>query len=80
MGAGHVGRALVNQFQHMPVRCVLVDTREDEIALNSADVETRVSAIPEMDIMSAPAGSAFVVLTHDHGLDFLLTSMRIRTR
>lgn len=73
MGAGHVGRALANQFQHLPVHCILVDTRADEIALNSADVETRVSAIPEIDIMSAPAGSAFVVLTHDHGLDFLLT-------
>ncbi len=74
MGAGHVGRALANQLQHLPVRCILVDTRADEIDLCTAIVETRVSAIPEAEIWNAPAGSAFIVLTHDHGLDFLLTS------
>lgn len=74
LGAGHVGRALANQFQHLPVRCILIDTRADEIDQCSADVETRVSAIPESDIWGAPAGSAFIVLTHDHGLDFLLTT------
>jgi len=74
MGAGHVGRALANQFQHLPVRCILVDTRPEEVELCTANVEARVSAIPEADIWSAPAGSAFIVLTHDHGLDFLLTS------
>lgn len=74
MGAGHVGRALANQFQHLPVRCILVDTRVEEIELCTANVETRVSAIPEADIRSAPEGSAFIVLTHDHGLDFLLTT------
>lgn len=74
MGAGHVGRALANLLQHLPVRCILVDTRPDEVELCTANVETRVSAIPEADIWSAPTGSAFIVLTHDHGLDFLLTS------
>lgn len=74
MGAGHVGRALANQLQHLPVRCILVDTRPEEIELCTASVETRVSAIPESDVWGAPAGSAFIVLTHDHGLDFLLTS------
>jgi len=74
MGAGHVGRALANQFQHLPVRCILIDTRAEEIELCTANVDARVSAIPEADILNAPAGSAFIVLTHDHGLDFLLTS------
>lgn len=74
MGAGHVGRALAIQFQHLPVRCILVDTRADEVELCTANVETRVSAIPEAEIRSAPADSAFIILTHDHGLDFLLTS------
>ena len=73
MGAGHVGRALADLFQHMPVCCILIDTRENELAQCRADVETRLSAIPEVDIANAPAGSAFVVLTHDHALDFLLT-------
>ncbi|SMC83538.1 xanthine dehydrogenase accessory protein XdhC [Primorskyibacter flagellatus] len=74
IGAGHIGRALARIFQHLPVRCILVDTRASEIALCDAAVETRVSAIPEIDISNAPPHSAFVVLTHDHALDFLLTS------
>lgn len=72
MGAGHVGRALALQLQHLPVRCVLIDSRVDELAKCSADVETRLSAIPEEDINSAPRGSAYVILTHDHALDFIL--------
>ncbi|MEY8144776.1 XdhC family protein, partial [Falsihalocynthiibacter sp. CO-5D18] len=47
MGAGHVGRALANQFQHLPVQCVLVDTRAEELAQCTANVDTRLSAIPE---------------------------------
>ena len=74
LGSGHVGRALANQFQHMPVACVLIDTRAGEIDQCTAAVETRVSALPEADIWTAPPGSAFVIQTHDHGLDFLLTS------
>ncbi len=74
MGAGHVGRALADQLQHLPVHCILIDTRADQLAQCDARVQTRLSAIPEHDIRTAPAGSAFVVLTHDHALDFLLTS------
>jgi len=74
LGAGHVGRALAQQFQHLPVQCILIDTRPEELALSTAQVETRLRVLPEADIWQAPAGSAFVVLTHDHALDFLLTS------
>ena len=74
MGAGHVGRALADLFQHLPVRCILIDTRAEELALCRANAETRLSAIPEAEIAAAPPGSAFIVLTHDHALDFLLTA------
>ncbi|WBU58854.1 xanthine dehydrogenase accessory protein XdhC [Paracoccus albus] len=74
LGAGHVGRALANLLQHMPVRTILIDPRLDELAMNRAAVETRNSVLPEVDIAAANPGSAFVVLTHDHGLDFLLAS------
>ena len=74
LGAGHVGRALADLFQHLPVRCILIDQRADELDLCTASVETRLSVIPEIDVMNAPSGSAFIVLTHDHGLDFLLSS------
>ena len=48
--------------------------RAEELARNDAAVETRCTPLPEVDIATAPKGSAFVVLTHDHGLDFLLTA------
>ncbi|MCV6824534.1 MULTISPECIES: xanthine dehydrogenase accessory protein XdhC [Halocynthiibacter] len=78
LGAGHVGRALAAQLQHLPVHTVLIDQRAEELALSDAAVEKRLSAIPEIDVMSAPAGSAFIVLTHDHGLDFLLASAALQ--
>ena len=74
MGAGHVGRAIANLLQHAPVHCVLVDMREEELAKCTADVDKRLRAIPEVDVYNAPENSAFIVLTHDHGLDFLLTT------
>lgn len=74
LGAGHVGRALARVFQFLPVRCVLIDSRPAELALVDADVERCLSTMAEAVIRHAPAGSAFVVLTHDHALDFLLTS------
>jgi len=73
-GAGHVGRALARFFQHLPVKCILIDTRAEELSLCDAQIETRMSAIPEADIRAAPPRSAYIVLTHDHALDFLLTS------
>jgi len=74
MGAGHVGRAIANLLQHAPVHCVLVDMRKEELAQCEARVDMRLRAIPEVEIYNAPQGSAFIVLTHDHGLDFLLSS------
>ena len=74
MGAGHVGRAIADLLQHAPVHCVLVDMRKEELAQSTARVDMRLRAIPEVEIYNAPEGSAFIVLTHDHGLDFLLTS------
>lgn len=73
-GAGHVGRALARFFQFLPVRCILIDAREEELKLCDANVETRLSAMEEAHIRAAPPRSAYIVLTHDHALDFLLTS------
>lgn len=73
-GSGHVGRELANLLQHLPVRTVLVDQRASELERSSANVEKRISALPEAEIKNAAASSVFVILTHDHGLDFLLTS------
>ena len=74
LGAGHVGRALAACCALLPVKTILIDSRAEELARATAPVEQRLSPIPEADIRSAPANSAFVVLTHDHAQDFLLTA------
>ncbi len=74
-GAGHVGDALASALSFTPVRVVLVDTREAELmACDVPGVQTCLSAMPEQVVRSAPPGSAFIVLTHDHALDFLIVT------
>lgn len=73
-GAGHVGRALAGFFAQLPVRAVLIDSRAEELRLCHAPVDRCLTALPEAEIRNAPPESAFIILTHDHALDFLLTS------
>ena len=56
----------------MPVNPIVIDNREDQIALCPDGVEKHLLALPEEDIRSAPDASVFVIVTHDHALDFLL--------
>jgi xanthine dehydrogenase accessory factor len=71
-GAGHVGNALAQAFTLLPVKTVLVDQREAELNSAPAGVEKVHAALPEELVARAPKGSAFLVLTHDHALDFLI--------
>lgn len=71
-GAGHTGRALARALTLLPVEPVLIDTRAEALAGLEA-IATRHVALPEADVASARAGSAFVVMTHEHSLDFLIT-------
>ena len=71
-GAGHVGRALASALSLLPVRPVVIDSRAEELALLEVDVEQRLCALPECEVRSAEPGNVFIILTHDHALDFLL--------
>ncbi|CAN7643098.1 xanthine dehydrogenase accessory protein XdhC [Phyllobacterium sp. LjRoot231] len=74
-GAGHVGDALAMALSLVPLRIILVDTRENELSATQVPgIETCLTAMPEAVVRDAPAGSAFVILTHDHALDFLITA------
>lgn len=73
-GAGHVGRALAVALAPLPVRATLIDGRADELALAAPGLATRLTPLPEAEIRAAPPGSAVVILTHDHALDFLLAA------
>ncbi|MDA4846074.1 xanthine dehydrogenase accessory protein XdhC [Hoeflea poritis] len=76
-GAGHVGKALAEALSLLPIRAILVETRQGELDSASADVEKRLSAMPESLVAEAAPGSAFVVLTHDHALDFLIVQQAL---
>jgi len=73
-GGGHVGRALANAFGLLPVRTHVVESRANELALTPETATRHLSALPESMVATMLEGSAAVVLTHDHGLDFLIAS------
>jgi xanthine dehydrogenase accessory factor len=71
-GAGHVGHALARALALLPLHVHVVDTRPAELAGLPATVEAVAAPMPEAVVRAAPIGSAFVILTHDHALDFLI--------
>jgi xanthine dehydrogenase accessory factor len=78
LGAGHVGRALARVALTLPWRVLVVDPRANELAQVPDGVDTRLTPLPEAEIATAPPASAYVITTHDHGLDFLLTLAALR--
>ncbi|WP_454850382.1 xanthine dehydrogenase accessory protein XdhC [Rhizobium binxianense] len=71
-GAGHVGRALAAALEPLPLSVTVVETREGELTSLPATTRTRLVPMPEALVAEIPAGSAVVILTHDHALDFLI--------
>jgi xanthine dehydrogenase accessory factor len=71
-GAGHVGRALAQMLALLPVRLEVIDTRREELDLLPQTIASRAVAMPEAVARTAPQGSSYVILTHDHALDFLI--------
>lgn len=77
-GGGHVGRALARALALLPVRATVVETRADALEGFPEAVATRLTPMPEEQVREAPPGAAFVVLTHDHALDFLIVAEALR--
>lgn len=77
-GGGHVGRALSAALSLLPLNVMVVETREDALADMPQGVVTRLTPVPEESVRDAPSGSAFIVLTHDHALDFLIVAEALK--
>ena len=77
-GCGHTGLALARAVALLPFRTTLVDDRleagqevPDGVALVRLDD-------PAEAVAAAPAGAAFVILTHSHALDYRLADAALR--
>lgn len=77
-GAGHTGRALAAALAPLPLRVTVIDTRPASLDGLPAAVEIRAVAVPEAEVAAAPAGAAFLVMTHDHALDFLIAAAALQ--
>lgn len=80
-GAGHVGHALVRLLGMLPCVVQWVDERDelfpDEVPAN---VQIEATDTPAAIVDAAPAGAYFIVMTHNHALDFDLTWRIMRRR
>ena len=77
-GSGHVGKALARALAVLPVQVHVIDTRPDELHDLPDGVDARAVPMPEAVVRAAPAGSAFVILTHDHALDFMIAAEALK--
>lgn len=77
-GSGHVGKALARALAALPLQVHVIDTRPDELVGLPAGVDARAVPMPEAVVRAAPAGSAFVILTHDHALDFMIAAEALK--
>lgn len=74
-GAGHVGRALVPLLASLPCKVRWIDSRENEFP---EQIPAGVDKVVEDDVVDEvermPAGSYYIVMTHNHQLDLELTA------
>ncbi|UVE16410.1 xanthine dehydrogenase accessory protein XdhC [Pseudomonas sp. LS44] len=74
-GAGHVGRALVPLLASLPCKVRWIDSRENEFPEQlpvGVDKVVNEEVVDEVENM--PAGSYFIVMTHNHQLDLELSA------
>lgn len=72
-GAGHTGRALANALAPLPFTVTLTDDRDDVLGGLPTEITCVRMADPVQAVERAAAGTAFVILTHSHALDYRLT-------
>lgn len=79
-GAGHVGRAVVSALQPLVDRIIWCDSRPDEFPGVPASNITCESGDPFALIDAQPAGTCYLIMTHNHSLDMVLTEAVLQRR
>ncbi len=72
-GAGHVGKALIPILAGLPCSITWVDNRAEQFpddVNRYSNVTAVVSENPEEEVAFMPANSYYIVMTHNHQLDF----------
>jgi xanthine dehydrogenase accessory factor len=70
-GAGHVAQALVHVLDGLPMRLLWIDERENIFPTPVPPfVQTMAVAMPRDAVVSLPAGTHVLVMTHSHERDF----------
>ena len=77
-GAGHTGRALARALALLPIETQLIDVRPESLHDLPEAVDTICLAMPEQAVRDVLPGTAFVVLTHSHDLDFMIAAEALR--
>jgi xanthine dehydrogenase accessory factor len=78
-GAGHVGKALVQVLGQLQCRVTWVDGRPEQFPREvPPNVTVECTEMPQYAVERAPAGAAFLVMTHSHALDLTLCENILR--
>jgi len=84
-GAGHVGAALARVLGTLPCRVLWVDERDAAFPtpeafalLNAPNVAIDANDAPDEAVDTAPPGTSFIVMTHDHSRDLDLAERILR--
>jgi len=75
-GAGHVGQALIPMLAGLPCHITWVDNRESQFPANChqyANVTALLTDDPAAEVSAMPSNTLYVVMTHNHQLDFEIT-------
>ncbi|MBQ4832924.1 xanthine dehydrogenase accessory protein XdhC [Pseudoalteromonas sp. MMG010] len=73
-GAGHVAHALITILAQLPIRIRWIDSRSDVFPESlPSNVTKIVDEEPTQQVALAPKNGHFLILTHNHQLDFALT-------
>ena len=73
-GAGHVGQAVAAIAAQLPLRLTVIDGRDNQRALipNADNIEVMGMDSAEQAVAGVSSGSAVLVMTHSHELDYTL--------
>jgi xanthine dehydrogenase accessory factor len=72
-GAGHVGQALIRVLAELPFEVTWIDSRAELLPAGLPDnVHPLCAQAPVDTVPLAPAAARFLVMTHDHALDYAL--------